>query len=356
MLNEQVRAFIAARPRLRQKANYLRYRFGHPAERLKYRPVTLSVVVTGRCNLRCAMCHTHSPAVPADYPYRQSTRTDIDLATFRQIVARFPDAFGVSLIGAGEPLLNPDFPAIVGHAARVARMRVSATTNGVRLEAEAEQLAASGLSALAVSLNGYDAASFARLTGQDPALFARIEAGVRRLVAARDRLGSPLVIAAQYIVDRENLAAVPAMAAHGLALGADRVNFSSFLPAPFPGLSAPERTPGVADRGRLAAAVAALARLPPAQRARLDPPRLLEERGGAPRCRVHFSQLRVDAEGNVGSCSAMLQNMGGHGHFLDPGVWNNDWFRRQRRIFLGDGDALEAPCRVCPYNCGVPAW
>jgi MoaA/NifB/PqqE/SkfB family radical SAM enzyme len=356
MVIGRVKAFLAAPFGLRQRVNYLRYRFGRPAERLRYRPPFLSIVTTGRCNLRCTMCHTHSPAIPSDYPYRQTIRDDITLGTFQAVIARFPEAVRVSLIGAGEPLLNPDFLRLVRHGSRVGRMLVSTTTNGVLLEAEAEAIAESGLASVGVSLNGCDAASFFRLTGNDPAIFSRIEAGFRRLVAARDRARSGLEICAQYIVDKENLPLVPAMLAHARGLGADRVSFSTFLPTPYPGFRAEERVPDTAEASRANLAAAHVNALPAAQRARITPPLLLEERRGAPRCRVNFSQLRVDAAGNVGSCSAMLQNMGGQGHFEDADVWNNAFFRRQRRAFLGAGADLEAPCRVCPYNYGVPAW
>lgn len=94
----------------------------------------------------------------------------------------------MDLWDSGEPLLHPDAIAWIGEAA-ARGVRVDLRTNGLMLdEAAAERLAASGVEAVYVRLDAATPETYGRVSG-DAALFAKAEAGLARLVAAKKKHG-----------------------------------------------------------------------------------------------------------------------------------------------------------------------
>ncbi len=147
---------------------------------------------------------------------------------------------------------------------------------------------------------------------------------------------------------------LPEMMETALRLGADHSFFCNFLPSPYKGLSAGERSL-FAESATIKSIRDAISKYPPSVRKRFTLPSLVNEGSKENRCDTHFRQIRFDGDGNVSSCSMMLLNMTGQGNYKDDGVWNNDFFRRMRRTFLskgGSGD-LPEPCKVCPDNKGM---
>ena len=114
-MKDILRVFLGRRY-LRQKMNYIRYRLSGRAPRLRYRPITVSVVATTRCTLSCDMCPTHSRIVPGDYSHNQTVAKDMNFELFKKVIGRFREALSVHIIGAGEPMLNKDFFKMVEYA------------------------------------------------------------------------------------------------------------------------------------------------------------------------------------------------------------------------------------------------
>jgi radical SAM protein with 4Fe4S-binding SPASM domain len=124
-----------------------------------YRPWLdwVQVEVTTACNARCIYCPT---AVLGDaWPRRH-----MSLADFRRILPMLARSARPSpwvqpllhLQGWGEPLLNPDFPAIVATAKR-AGMRIGTTSNAMALDSEtAARLIEAGVDVLSLSVAGVD--------------------------------------------------------------------------------------------------------------------------------------------------------------------------------------------------------
>lgn len=335
-----------------QKLNYLKFLASKKGEILNYDPVTISIVATTRCTLSCDMCPTHSAIVPRDYPYTQKNTKDMTFDMFKDIIDRFRNAATVHIIGSGEPILNNDFFRMADYAA-ARRMVVKTFSNGTVVEDNIEKIIDSKLDGITISINGHDAKEFKRMTGMGEEVYGRIYEAAKRLIEEKMRRKAAVKVKLSFILDKTNYRFIHEMIGVSIGLGADHTFFCNFLPAPYDGFAAPERVL-MAEDAVIDELRGALQRYPPEIRKTFTPPVLVNPGSGENNCNTHFSQIRFDGDGNVSSCSMMLLDMTGHGSYRDKDVWNNDFFRKMRRVFLSHGNELVPdPCKVCPDNRGV---
>jgi cyclic pyranopterin phosphate synthase len=122
----------------------------------------LRISITDRCNLRCAYC---MPVEPVWFP-RSEILSYEETVRLVQVAAR-RGVRKVRLTG-GEPLVRRDVPTLVRMLRAIEGVReVSLTTNGLRLDVMAEELAAAGLDRINVSLDSLDRERYHRLTRRD---------------------------------------------------------------------------------------------------------------------------------------------------------------------------------------------
>jgi MoaA/NifB/PqqE/SkfB family radical SAM enzyme len=338
----------------RQKANYLKYLQHEPGTTVDYEPIRMSLVSTGQCNLKCVMCHTHSPQLTDKYAFSQEKVGSLTFDLFKQTVDRYDTPLTVDIIGGGEPLLNPDLFKIAEYCAVEKHMIPKTFSNGVVLDKFIDKLLNSHLAGITVSLNSHDAAEYHRLTDQGEATFDKIKRNIQKLVAARNARRSKFQVKLSFILDRENAVHVSEMLDLARELEADKVFLCNFLHTPFANGHSDDRSIFVDHQDIIAGIQKAIDAQPAWFRKRVMPPPVLERWPVAKkRCDVHHTQLRVDANGDVNSCSMMLLRMKGHGHIMDDGLWNNKFFMGMRRMFLDDKAPLPEPCRFCPNNVGV---
>jgi GTP 3',8-cyclase len=125
------------------------------------RPMTdFRISVTDRCNFRCTYC------MPFD-EYKWIDRQEI--LSFEEIerVARLFLTFGIKQIRltGGEPLVRKDLPQLIGRLAVLPGLEdISLTTNGALLAEQAQDLRASGLSRINVSIDTLKPDRFMALT------------------------------------------------------------------------------------------------------------------------------------------------------------------------------------------------
>lgn len=127
-----------------------------------HRATYLRLSITDECDMRCTYCT----------PHRQAVEHVGEPLTAREI-AILVDGFArngvtkVRLTG-GEPLLRPDVVEIAKSVVRIPGIEtVGLTTNGIRLEQIAPELARAGLQKINISLDTLNPTTFRRLTGQD---------------------------------------------------------------------------------------------------------------------------------------------------------------------------------------------
>ena len=161
-------------------------------------PFMLMVEPSSLCNLHCPLC-----AVGANRLTRK--QGNMPLERFYKIIDEMgPYLLHLTLWNQGEPFVNPDLLAMIRYA-KAGKMLVLTSTNGHFLNSRegAEQLVASGLDDLIVSLDGATPETYQGYRkGGD---FRRVIRGIRHLVAAKRRLGSfRPCIELQFLVMKHN--------------------------------------------------------------------------------------------------------------------------------------------------------
>ncbi|MCP3977708.1 MAG: GTP 3',8-cyclase MoaA [bacterium] len=144
----------------------------------------LRVSVTDRCNLRCTYCMPSEP----EWFDRES------ILTFEEIVrlVRLASGEGVRKVRltGGEPLLRRNLPRLISMLDDEPRIEsLSLTTNGLRLQQMAPDLATAGLQRINVSLDTLDPDRYKKLTRR-----YRLDSVLRGLDAAQKHGLSPIKI------------------------------------------------------------------------------------------------------------------------------------------------------------------
>lgn len=187
---------------------------GRLRERAPRRFDALQIEVTSRCNLRCVMC-------PVTVLGGRWHSRHLPWTAFLRIARAFPQARFVHLQGWGEPLLHPQFFAMVETAKR-AGCRVGFTTNGTLLGAAAERVLDAGVDLVAVSVAGATADTHRAIrVGSD---LAQVLDNLRRLLGLRaERRTRRPEVELFFLMAQTNLAELPAVVDLAAALGVDEL-------------------------------------------------------------------------------------------------------------------------------------
>jgi len=175
-----------------------------PDSRLHRLPLA-TLYLTERCNSRCVSCD-----------YWRHGRTDMNLdAVTRLLPSLARLRTRVVLLSGGEPLLNPEWPAIAG-LLRERGMKVWLLTSGLSLAKHARR-AGELFDAITVSLDGTDRATYAAIRGLDA--LDNVCDGIR---AAAAHGVAPSI---RVTVQRANFRQLPGLVSMAKGLGARQVSF-----------------------------------------------------------------------------------------------------------------------------------
>ncbi len=142
-------------------------------------PEEIYLEVTNRCNLQCRTC-------PQFFGMAERFH-DLSWERFLEITDQFPRLRRVVLHGIGEPLLNPHLGQMIRHLKQRGAC-VLFNSNGLLLRGRrAQNLAASGLDELRISIDGGTPETYRAVRGVDG--FDRILAYLRRFAALKAALG-----------------------------------------------------------------------------------------------------------------------------------------------------------------------
>jgi cyclic pyranopterin phosphate synthase len=123
----------------------------------------LRLSVTDRCNLRCRYC---VPAGGVEWMARDHHLTDDEIIRIVRVAAQ--RGLSKIRITGGEPLVRPGIVELIAELARIPGIRdLPMTTNGLLLARYAEPLKQAGLHRVNVSVDTFDRAKFALITGRD---------------------------------------------------------------------------------------------------------------------------------------------------------------------------------------------
>lgn len=187
------------------------------------------VEVTSACNLACAACIRQSwDEPPGHMPLTQYRKLLDGLpGTEEQGGKGVPRPITLSLSGFGEPLVHPEFLALV-QLARKQGLRVEIITNGTLLDAAlARELVALEVAQVAVSLDGGDEVTYAAMRGhaQAPAV-----AALKALLEARRRMRRLMAVGVAFVATRRNIGSLPGLLALAHDLALDFVSVSNVVP------------------------------------------------------------------------------------------------------------------------------
>lgn len=319
-------------------------------------PQELQVEVTGACNLRCRMCLvSYRPALG-------KTSGAMDLAAFTELVDSLPALRKVTMQGLGEPLLAPDFFAMLELLASRG-ISMGFNTNGTLLTREkAERLVELGVDWLHVSLDGATAATYEDVRRRSQFELVRKNiAGLMDVlrVSGAERPEVELV----FVAMRRNVHELPALVRLAAGLGVPTVwvqnlshSFSDTDPsgdyreireyAEEEALWAERNEEAerlFAEAERVAAATGVRLRLP-----RLEDAERVRS-AGEPGCGWPFDSAYVTHDGKVQPCCAVMgADRAVLGDVRADGferVWGNDAYRDFRAGLLSDEPP--AVCRGC---------
>jgi radical SAM protein with 4Fe4S-binding SPASM domain len=300
-------------------------------------PFALVVDVTERCNLNCLHCRRHSPQAAGSS--ERPSGADFPLDCFLDL-CREAKAWGVRkmvLIGEGEPLLHPGLADMVA-AAKAASCRVVMLTNGILLNMRlAEEFIKAGLDELRVSLWASNEKEYRLLNpGARPEMFHRTLEGVRLVVAARRKRGSPLPwIVVHRPIDPRFFRRIEGTLDLARQLGGDAVSFSPMKPL-LPQdldrlLTADEERElvGLLPHISRKAQAAGLADNTAELRRRLKIGRAVWEKQP---CYIGWIDMRLRVNGDVVPCDTCNWVMGNiHRHGIRE-IWNSPAYHDFRRI------------------------
>jgi radical SAM protein with 4Fe4S-binding SPASM domain len=286
---------------------------------------------------------------------------------FRLLLDQLPDLEEVTLQGLGEPLLAPDFFAMVEEAVNRG-VRVGFNTNGTVLtRARSERLVGLGVDWLHVSIDGATPETFGAI--RRGARLERVLANLRMLVAVKSRLGrSKPRVQLNTVLMRRNLAELPALVELAADVGVDAMWVQQLAHdfqdadgepqfAPIHAFTEQEalwhddavvevlaRASTLADERHLEL------RLPRGSKAarRIPGP-------GTPRCDWPFVSSYVNHDGRVQPCCMVMgADRATLGHLDESSftaIWTGTAYRDLRKGLVGDGPP-PAVCRGCSLYHG----
>ena len=177
-------------------------------------PVEAYFEVANRCNSKCATCPlTFSP---------QEAARQLSLQEFRSLVDQMPGLRRAVLHGVGEPLLNPDLPAMIGYLKSHGVYTVFNTNAALLTRRRQIELIERGLDELRVSLDSSTPETYARIRGI-PA-FERVVANLAEMVLVRRELESSTPVLSIWVTAlRDNLQELPAIIDLAARIGVEEV-------------------------------------------------------------------------------------------------------------------------------------
>jgi len=186
-------------------------------------PRIISLKLTDRCNLRCAMCDQFGPAGRLLNKHKWLPEMDVD--AIDRLLAEASGFRPEIYLTGGEPMLHPRILEIVRMITGVYELQCEMNTNGLLVGHCASELVNKcKIDILTISLHGPDARANDPVVGIEGA-FDRVCASIRAVRIAREASGShrPL-IRINCVVTKETHDRIEDMVRFAAGVGADQIN------------------------------------------------------------------------------------------------------------------------------------
>lgn len=196
-----------------------KWEFAHRKSVLKSFPWRLSVPFV-LCNAKCDFCAA----------WLMKGRSSLE-GVMTSLVPVVRHAHQLDLVGWGEPLIHPQFAAVLAMIKQEAdpRARIALTTNGTRLERWIDRLLEANIMEYAVSVHAATKETHQDLMGFGPDVFERVIYGVWALTAKKAQFPD-LKVGLAFVVTQQNVAEIPELIRLGERLGVDEVHLRTLMP------------------------------------------------------------------------------------------------------------------------------
>ncbi len=295
---------------------------------------SLHLIMGMQCNVDCVMC----------YQTHRTARQNMPPAVYvEKLASVYPSLRAVKLQG-GEPTVMRNCRDVARMLADVPQVRISLSTNGIRLDGFWREALLRQGGQIDVSLNAATEQTCAKVVLRGD--FQRAVANVRALATARSaglpRLGISMVIL------KENIRELGDFVRLGRDLGVDSVKFAIDPVLSFRGLPSPTEVVAELERVEL------VNRDSPLEITGLDG---LRRRFGLPvakqpapagHCRLPFDQAVIDHNGDVRGCVATWQVLGNLHRSSFEEIWNGPAAQQLRQRLAGSDYSRCEPW--CPHN------
>lgn len=175
-------------------------------------PVFIQIEPTTYCNLECQMCAN---------PLGTRSKRHMAFNEFKRILDNFPFVRKISLVGLGEPLLNPDLFSMISYA-KSKGINIGFATNGTLLNDEnCRKIIDSRLDWINVSLDSPDKKRFEMI--RKGARFDLVIENIKRLLKAKADKAIP-EISLWFVIMKDNLKNLPLIIKFAKNIGIKQVS------------------------------------------------------------------------------------------------------------------------------------
>ena len=319
-------------------------------------PVCLYLEVTNRCNLLCETCpRTFEDLEPP---------ADMSWELFTKIVDQVPDIARTVLHGVGEPMLVRDLPKMIRYL-KARGTYVLFNTNGTLLRpSKFDEIIATGLDEMRVSLDAADPATYKLVRGKD--FFHRIVRDVRKFTEHQKKTGATTPRVSLWLTGlKETVLQLPDFVRLAADMGVTEVHLQRLVydETGF-GIARPESSLFEQTQREEQAAIDSATAIGASLGVTLDASgatepgmSLKQTEGETPwaTCRRPWSLMYFTAHGRaLPCCIAPFSARGYENYTLGDAtqqtlreIWNGDAYKNFRQDLLGD-----APPKPCA-NCGL---
>ena len=174
-------------------------------------PIFVQIEPTLHCNLRCSMCMN---------PTTSRERRHMSLYEFKRILQEIPPLSKISLVGAGEPLLNPEIFEMI-KCAKSRRILVGFATNGMLLNDENCRMIADSMPDwINISVDSAHKEKYESI--RDGADFEVLTENIKRLLNLNHNRGS-FEISIWFVLMNDNFRELPSVIQYSKRIGVKKV-------------------------------------------------------------------------------------------------------------------------------------
>ncbi|MDP2913645.1 MAG: radical SAM protein, partial [Candidatus Omnitrophota bacterium] len=175
-------------------------------------PLMIQIEPTLHCNLECSMCVN---------PLMRRQKRHMSFKDFQKIIDDVPSLKKISLVGAGEGLLNPDLFDMIAYA-KSRSISIGFATNAMLLDdSMCKRIIDSRVDWVNISVDSAEKDKYERI--RKGASFSRLLENIERLVSAKGRKMAP-DISIWFVIMKDNLNELSDVIALAGTLGIPKVS------------------------------------------------------------------------------------------------------------------------------------